>query len=336
MNGVFYASGFKGLLAFVIDLTTGDLPNRFHPVAWMGSLIGAGRQRAQRLADRVPQSRRPAVELALGGGIALGGVSLMLSIGSVLQRLLRRLPAPVDWLLEAYLIKTTLALRGLAQAGVEVQAALETGDLPEARRALAWHLVSRDTTQLDETLVAAATIESLAENASDGVIAPLLYAGLGGLPAALAYRFANTADAMLGYHTPTLEWLGKIPARLDDLLNLLPARLTGLLIALAAPLADQRWDWQRTLQALAGMRREARRTESPNAGYPMSAMANGLGVQLEKLGHYRLGDQGHLPTAADIARARRVLCGAAWLGTLLLALLLNRKGAKTAKRAKGF
>jgi adenosylcobinamide-phosphate synthase len=133
----------------------------------------------------------------------------------------------------------------------------------------------------------------------------LFWYSIGGLPLALAYRFANTADAMLGYHTAELEWLGKIPARLDDALNWLPARLSGLLLALAAPAAGGS-----TQAALQAMRRDAGSTESPNAGYPMSAAAGALDVALEKRGHYRLNAAARCPSAADLGGARRLL----WAG----------------------
>jgi adenosylcobinamide-phosphate synthase len=181
---------------------------------------------------------------------------------------------------------------------------------------LGWSLVSRDTSELDESQVASAVIESVAENASDSLIAPLFYYMLGGLPLALVYRFANTADAMLGYHTPEFEWLGKIPARLDDLLNLLPARLTGWLIVLASPLAGGNM-----LHAKQTMHRDAANTASPNAGFPMSAMAGALGIELEKTAHYRLGYGGRKPTSADIRRSRTILLAATGIATGLFSLL---------------
>jgi adenosylcobinamide-phosphate synthase len=179
---------------------------------------------------------------------------------------------------------------------------------------LGWHLVSRDTVGLDEARVAAATVESLAENASDGVVAPWCFYLLGGLPAALAYRFVNTADAMLGYRDAEREWLGKVPARLDDLLNLLPARLTAALILLAAPLFRQRW-----ATALRVWWRDARKTASPNAGQPMAAAAGALGVELEKVGCYRLGSGLRLATVADVTRAVRLLYTVASLALVLVA-----------------
>jgi len=294
------------LLAFLLDILFGEPPNRFHPTVWMGSLIAL-------LTRRHPRNR-PAAELLFGALVVLLGIGVFAGAGYLLAILFHKLPAPLEWLFTAVVLKTTFSLRGLDRAAGEVQSALGDGDLPEARRLLSWHLVSRETSQLDASKVSAASIESVAENTSDGILAPLFFYALGGLPLALAYRFANTADSMLGYHDPQHEWLGKIPARLDDLLNLIPARLTGLLIFLAAFLggAEGRQAWRI-------MWRDARLTASPNAGFPMSAMAGALGVELEKIGHYTLGMGLRAPETADLARARRVFRVAVGLVGLLFA-----------------
>jgi adenosylcobinamide-phosphate synthase len=292
-------------LALLLDLTLGDPPNRFHPVAWMGSAIAAAKRRA-------PRQGRLA-QLAYGAALDVGGVLAVANLGRLLERVIARLPAPWNWLAETGLLKTTLSLKGLGTAAGEVQAALDAGDLPAARRLVAWHLVSRDTVTLNASQVAAATVESVAENTSDGIVAPLFYYALGGLPAALAYRFINTADSMLGYRDPVHEWLGKAPARFDDLANLLPARLTAALFVLAAALTgeDARRAWQ-------VWRRDRGVTASPNAGHPMSAMAGGLGVELEKVGHYRLGTGQRPPTSEDVGRAVRLMRVAVALAVGLL------------------
>ena len=207
--------------------------------------------------------------------------------------------ALVDDCHSRWMLKTTFSARGLARAAGEVNAVLGRDDLPEARRLLAWHLVSRDTSALSQSHVCAATIESVAENLSDGVVAPLFYYSLGGLPAALAYRFINTGDAMLGYHDEEREWLGKVPARLDDVANVVPARVSAFVLLLAAGK-----DFQRGWRV---WRRDRGSTESPNAGHPMSAMAGLLGVELEKHGHYRLGSGQRAPTPHDVARSIHVM-----------------------------
>jgi adenosylcobinamide-phosphate synthase len=183
---------------------------------------------------------------------------------------------------------------------------------------LRW-LVSRDTAALDAPLLAAAAIESLAENASDSVVAPLLAYALAGLPGACAYRAVNTLDAMVGYRG-RYEYLGKVPARLDDLLNIAPARLTGLLIVAAAALcgADARQAWR-------AMWRDHATTDSPNAGYPMAAIAGALGVRLEKAGHYCLNAGGRAPTAEDVRRASWVVGVGVGLASLAASLIIAQR-----------
>lgn len=296
------------LLALFLDLALGDPPNRFHPTAWMGSLIA--------FLSRFRPHGRPAGEMAYGGALILAGLTLAGAAGLALNWLAVRLPLLLNWLLIALVLKTTFSLRGLDRAARDVQNALEQNDLCEARRLLSWHLVSRDTSQLTAGQVAAAAIESVAENASDSLVAPLFFYAIGGLPFALMYRFANTADAMLGYHDPEHEWFGKIPARLDDVLNFIPARLTGLLLVCAAGLSGNS-----IREAWIIMLRDAHLTASPNAGIPMSAMAGALSIELEKKDHYQLGAGLNSPQTADLRRARQIYAFTAGLTALLFILL---------------
>jgi adenosylcobinamide-phosphate synthase len=281
-------------LSLLLDLLLGDPPNRFHPTAWMGNFIVW-------LMYFRPR-RNPFAEFMFGIFILLAGLALTISAGLAISILANLLPNWAGILLTALALKLTISLRGLDRAASEVQSALETDNLHEARRLLSWHLVSRDTSQLDESKISAAAIESVAENASDGIIAPLFFFALGGLPAAFAYRFVNTTDSMLGYHDAEREWLGKVPARMDDLLNFIPARLAGIFIILSAPFCGASLS-----QAWKVMWRDSGQTASPNAGIPMSAMAGALGVELEKIDHYALGKGLGLPKFADLARARRML-----------------------------
>jgi adenosylcobinamide-phosphate synthase len=215
----------------------------------------------------------------------------------------------------ALLLKPMFAARALVGAAGAVEAALRGGELSRARDGLR-SLCSRDPSRLDAPLVIAGTVESLAENASDSLVAPIFYYALFGLPGAVAYRAVNTLDAMIGYHGRH-EYVGKAAARLDDALNLVPARITaGLLLAAGAWCrADVRGGWR-------VLRRDGGTTESPNAGRPMAAMAGLLGVVLEKPGHYRLGDASRAITPDTIARARRITAGAmalaAWLGLVAI------------------
>ncbi len=287
-------------LALLLDKLFGDPPNRFHPTAWMGSLI--------RWLMRFRPRGNALAEFLFGIFILFIGISLTAGAGFGVLFFAARLPIWAGVLLQALALKLTLSLRGLDSAAKEVQSALEAKKLSEARRLLSWHLVSRDTSQLNESQISAAAIESVAENASDGIIAPLFFYAVGGLPAALAYRFVNTADSMLGYRDAEREWLGKFPAKFDDVLNFIPARLTGLFIMLSAPLCGASLG-----QAWRIMWRDSSTTASPNAGLPMSAMAGALGVELEKANHYALGKGLRLPALADLIRARVVLFAAVFL-----------------------
>lgn len=291
------------LAALLLDLLFGDPPNRWHPVAWMGRLIGALRRRA-------PQDA-PLVQLAFGGFITVGGSLLVGLLAVLVVRASRKLPDPLCWLGQAWLLKTAFSLRNLDAAVREVETALRANDLPEARRLLSWHLVSRDTTRLNTAQIVGAAISSVAENTSDGIIAPLLWYAVGGIPAALIYRYINTGDAMLGYRDAEREWLGKIPARADDLFNLIPARLTALLFVLLRPGGWRVW------------RLNARQTASPNAGHPMSAAAGALGVELEKVGYYTLNSGACPPAPEDIRRMRGLLFGAVGIFSVVLLLILR-------------
>lgn len=288
-------SGWSPLaLALVLDWLLGEPPDALHPVAWFGQLVAALERRAPR--------EQPGPELLYGAGIVAVGVGTAALFGYAVERTagrLNRYPG-LTLLCVAGMLKTTFAWRALLHAGAAVRQALEAEQPDRARYALR-ALVSRDTAQLDPPLLAAAAIESLAENASDAFVAPLFYYQLFGLPGACAYRAINTLDAMLGYRG-RYEFLGKIPARLDDLVNWLPARLTALAIVGAAALleANPRHAWQI-------MWRDHPHTASPNAGYPMSAMAGALDVCLEKMGHYRLNAGGRAPTPTDIRRASRIV-----------------------------
>ncbi len=294
------------LLAGALDLAFGEWPARLHPVVGMGRYLSAVRRRWHFVS--------PAAQL-LEGGLWWGlGALGAWGAGLAAERLAARLPAVARPVAEALLLKPLFSVRALFSAVGEVERALLANDLPGARRLLSWHLVSRDTTELDQGEVAGAALESLAENVSDSVVAPLLAYRLGGLPLAALYRFGNTADAMWGYRTPELEWPGKVAARADDLLNVLPARLSGLLLVGAAfPYGGNGREAWRV------MRRDARRPPSPNAGWPMAALAGALGTGLTKRGAYVLNGEGRAPQVADLGLGVRLtklallLGGALWL-----------------------
>jgi len=278
-------------LAVLVDALCGEPPARCHPVVWMGKAIAQAERRAPR--------QRPAAELAYGAAVLLGGaVASALGAQTLLRAVAAWLP-PLGLPVGALLLESTFAVRALDEAARAVAGALDAGDLPRARERLR-ALVSRDAAALDASLVAAAAVESVAENLGDSFLGPLVWYAALGLPGAMAYRWVNTCDAMWGYRG-RYEWLGKAAARLDDALSWLPARLAAALLVAAAPLAgaDAAGAWR-------VLRRDHGRTASPNAGWPMSAAAGALGCRLEKRDHYVLEAEGRLPTAATI-RAATVL-----------------------------
>jgi adenosylcobinamide-phosphate synthase len=260
--------------ALAIDMAYGELPARWHPVVWMGRL-------ARAVERRLPRSG-PRVELAGGLLLALGVPLACAALTLAAAALLRPVPV-LGWVLHVLLLTAMFAVRALGDAARAVRRALDASDLAAAREALR-SLCSRDPTELSAEDLIGASVESVAENASDSIVAPLLYYACFGLPGAVVYRAVNTLDAMVGYHGP-YEYLGKASARLDDVLNFVPARVTAGLLLLAGALLGRD-----AARGVAVWRRDGASTESPNAGRPMAAMAGLLRVQLEKAGHYRLGD----------------------------------------------
>jgi len=293
----------SGVAALAIDLLAGEPPESIHPTVGMGNWIARGRSHRRSFA--------PSVSLAEGAMVVAGGAAVVASIAYVADRLTGSLPESLRGVARAAALKPALSIRALLDAAAAVEQALSSAHVTRARELLSWHLVSRDTSTLDASEVAAATIESVAENFNDGFVAPLMAFGAGGLAGAYVFRFVNTADAMLGYRTPELEWFGKTAARLDDALAYFPARCAAVLIALAALMTGD------SIRGAARvMVNDADATASPNAGWPMAAMAGALGIRLEKHGHYRLNAAARAPRARDIRRARRIVL----VGSILAAL----------------
>jgi adenosylcobinamide-phosphate synthase len=288
-------------VALLVDRLWGEPPTWLHPVVGMGRYLGLFRL-----------TRLPAAAAFVAGALAwLVGAALVVFIALWLEGslLLAVQPAAsparllVAALLLGVLLKPLLAWRMLAEETQAVEVAL--GESLAAGRARLGRLVSRDTASLTEIEVREATVETLAENLNDSVIAPLFWFALFGLPGAALYRFANTADAMWGYRDER-EWSGKWAARADDALSWLPARLTALLL------------WPPRLRWLRG---EARRTPSPNSGWPMAAMALRLDRRLAKPGVYTLHAGGQPVRAGDVAAARAIARRAVMAGAFLMAAL---------------
>jgi adenosylcobinamide-phosphate synthase len=295
--------------AIAADRLMGEWPNVVHPVAWMGKTIA--------LLERLAPASGRRIQLLTGAFIAVLVPTAFAAAGTAILTLAR--PYPVaQFLAGVLLLKSTFALRALAEAALEVERALQQGALEDARFGLR-SLCSRDPSALQPSELVAATIESVAENASDSFVAPLFYYALFGIPGALFYRAVNTLDAMIGYHG-RYEYIGKASARLDDALNWIPARLTAFLLLFAGWVRGRR-----TRLGWSVWRRDAHLTESPNAGRPMAVMAGLLGVQLEKMGHYRLGDPTEPLSVDKIREACGVLAMAAWFGASVIFLSIGAR-----------
>ena len=293
------------LIALAIDLAFGELPDAWHPVAWLGKLISWEMKWVPRRGKVVP--------------LIFGVIIVLLTLGIVtapiyLLFLYLQEISPVIYVVVAgLLLKFTFSLRGLRQAAATAREFLAQDKLAEARTSLR-SLVSRDTDKLNKNQLVSATVESVAENSCDSFVAPLFYFLLFGVPGAIAYRIINTFDAMIGYHG---EWehLGKFAARLDDAANFIPARITALIIVLAAWICKND-----TGQAWRIMLRDHKKTQSPNAGWTMSAIAGALGVQLEKPGHYKLGDNHYSLSLNTIDASRQMIMMVALIWSLVFIL----------------
>lgn len=267
--------------AVFLDLVLGD-PREgsrwliLHPVVWMGRLISAWDR-------RIPRGR-PRTERVLGAVAALTTI-LLFSVPTLLLPALRTLHEAVPAVLATFLLKATFTARGLSRYAEET---LEVG-LEEQRHRVA-RIVSRETTDLSSGELHSATIESVAENLTDSVVSPLLFYGLFGLTGAVVYRVVNTLDAMVGYRTDRHRNVGWLAARLDSALNFLPERLSAAIIRLVG------WRARRGFNEAA---------ERPAA--TIQAMADVLGVRLEKRKHYRINPHRTFPNADDVRRAVRTM-----------------------------
>lgn len=285
-----------------------------HPVVWIGALIEA----LDRYFNREEMTR---LQRQLRGCIAaLCVIAVMTSVGVIFQSLL-----PNGWLgvaIGAALAWPMIALRSMYVHVAAVRLPLEAGDIAEARQQVA-KIVGRDPTSLDASAIARASCESLAENTSDGIVAPLFWGVIAGLPGLFVYKAINTLDSMIGYRTPRHEAFGWASARIDDLVNLIPARMTGALFAMLS---------NRRKAALKVMWKDAGKHRSPNAGWPEAAMAGALDIRLSGPRIYAdalsdepwVNDGAPDPTPACLGRALALYVramGAMALGLLILSVL---------------
>ena len=300
MAYAFHLSAPLIFLAIVLDIVLGDPEWLPHPARLIGAVISRG----EGLLHRGERRR----DLLNGALLTAGVVGLSVVAAGIAIAVGDRIHPAIGAIVAVLIAWTTLAARGLDSAARDVQDALMRHDEVAARRAMP-SLVGRDPESLDREAMIRATVESVAENASDGVIAPLLFLFVAGPVGAIAYKAINTLDSMIGYRDERYAYFGRVAARLDDVANWIPARLTALCIVIGSQL------WlARGRAAFAICRRDARMHESPNAGYPEAAMAGGLGIQLggaavyegETIERARLGDAECPATIDDIASARMI------------------------------
>ena len=308
--------------AFILDCLIGDPRSKFHPVVLIGNLIAWLEKRFYRAEDS------NMTKFSMGFLLML----LVLLISYDVAWGVVTAAAGESWLsygVQALLLSFTISPRSLAAAGKEIQQYLWADDLAEARKKVGW-IVGRDTQSLDASEVTRATVETIAENIVDGIIAPFFFFFLGGVPLAVAYRAANTMDSKKKKKNDKYLYFGRAAARLDDVLNYIPARITGILLVLAAGILrlDMKNAWRI-------MRRDAAQHPSPNGGFPEAATAGALGIRLGGMNsyfgkpHFRayMGDPLETLAAPHITGAIRLMYTATVL-FLLVAGVLSLGGGR--------
>jgi adenosylcobinamide-phosphate synthase len=289
-----------------LDWALGDPPNRYHPVAWLGRVVGYFVPRLK--------SRSAAAEKAKGAAFALllvGLFAIAVHFAAVASFQLAGIFALAAF--SAIVLKVTVAVSGMERHSRTITNCLESGDLSGARQNLSM-IVRRRTDDLDEQHVLSATIECIGESTVDGIAGPVFYYSLFGPAGAFAYRVINTLDSMVGYKDDYYRNVGWMSARLDTIVNYVPARMTAFLMIVSAKMLGA--DWRNSLQM---QRRDHAKTFSPNAGYPMATMAGALRVRLEKIGHYALGDEQEPATIGKCRQAVSIMK----LTTVLLFLVFS-------------
>lgn len=300
-------------LAFVFDLLIGDPPKWPHPVKWIGTFIG----QLDKTLNKGHHKKRNGLMMLL---IVL---LLVLVITAGITYLAYQLHWMVGMVVEAVLVSTTIAQKSLRQAGMDVYRPLVNGNMAKARLKLSY-IVGRDTDQLDESEIVRGTVETVAENTSDGITAPLFWALIGGAPLAMVYRAINTCDSMVGYKNEKYSEFGWASARLDDVVNWIPSRITGFLMLLGCPSRYHTWKKRWTI-----LFTDAKRHPSPNSGWTEAAVAALLGVQLGGRNVYKgvvshraeMGEKRVPLKAVHIRKTIQIMHLASWLFLLLICLV---------------
>ncbi|MGY5956367.1 adenosylcobinamide-phosphate synthase CbiB [Kosakonia sp. BK9b] len=303
--------------AFLLDRLLGDPQHWPHPVRWIGALITLSQRAVRRCchsdtALRVGGGVMWLVVVGASWGVAWGILSLAAAVHPWF-----------GWCVEVWMIYTTLAARCLADMARNVERALRYGSLSDSRKQLSW-IVGRDTSQLQPPQITRAVVETVAENTVDGVIAPLFFLLVGGAPLAMAYKAVNTLDSMVGYKHEKYRAIGMVSARLDDAANILPARLSWVLLSIAALLCGNH-----AREALRIGFRDRRNHSSPNCAWPEGTVAGALGVRLggpnnyfgERVEKPWIGDERRAIDADDIPRTIRLMWVASTLALALFVLV---------------
>jgi len=267
--------------AILIDLIFGDPKNRYHPTAWIGILIAKFTPTAKHHNPIFEKINGILIIIIISGIVIslLSGLNIGISLISI-----DYISLIVSVLIGALLLKTTIAIRGMEKHATSVLESLESNNLDLARNYLSM-IVKRNTTNLDKNHVLSGVLESISENTVDGITGPMFYYAFFGLWGAFVYRIINTADSMIGYKNDFFKNLGWFTAISDTILNYIPSRLTGLIMIVSAAILQNNWR-----NSYKVMMRDGKTTESPNAGYPMAALAGALETKFEKINHYKLGD----------------------------------------------
>jgi len=293
--------------ALLLDFFIGDPKTKYHPTAWMGKLI----------ASLVPFAKSNSATKELIGGVLIVGIVIttvcallvVLDIGISLLTI-DIVSLVMSIAIGSILLKTTIAIRGMQIHALAVFDAVEKDNLDSARNHLSM-IVKRDTKNLDKNHILSAVLESVSENTVDGVTGPLFYYAIFGLPGAFVYRVINTIDSMIGYKTTLFKNVGWFGAKCDTVLNYLPSRLTALVMILGALILGYNWK-----ESLYIMKRDSGKLDSPNAGFPMAALAGALGTRLEKMNYYTIGNgsieftKSHIISALTLMKVSSILfCG---------------------------
>ncbi len=282
-------------LAFIIDVVFGEVPDHAHPTVWMGSIVAYVKPKMK--------NPNPRVEKANGVLLVIGMVALFAAGSTIILWAVKQIPV-WGWLiyvlLAAIMLKTTFAFKCMRYYTEPIEKALKAKDREGAKKWLRF-IVRRDPDKLDERHMISAAVESIAESTTDGVTSPFFFFAIFGVPGAFAFRVINTLDSMVGYKDPINVNIGWASARMDTITNFVPTRITAIFMVVAAGLL--RKDWRNSWRIL---KRDKNKTASPNAGWTISAMAGALDTQLEKEGHYALGD-GEKISPQDIGRAWNIM-----------------------------